>query len=385
MTWRIPLCDLMYDAEEENAVLEVLRSKWLTMGRRTEEFEAAFANYLGCDSAVAVSSGTAALHVAVRVLRLGAGDEVIVPALTFVATANAVLYEGATPVLADITGPHDLTVDPRDIERKITENTRAIIVMHYGGHACAMDEIVAIAEDRGLALIEDAAHAPGATYGERAAGTLGHAGCFSFFSNKNIATGEGGMITMADPDHSERARILRSHAMTSATISRYRGNAYGYDITELGFNYRITEIEAALGLVQLGRLEQGNELRARRSGRYREGLATITGLDVPFGQEWADARPEGTRSAHHIETVLLPEGTDREQVASALAAQGIQTSVHYRPLHAFSHPLLAASPAYGLTQVDAIAGRLMTLPLWPGITEPEVDSVVDALGSALAV
>jgi len=383
MTWKVPLFDLTYGAEEEQAVLDVLRSRWLTMGEKTEEFERAFGEMLGCENAVAVANGTAALHLAMRALWIGAGDEVIVPDLTFVATANAVLYEGATPVLADVVGPHDLTVDPADIERKITENTRAIIVMHYGGYPCDMDAIVAIAERNGLALIEDAAHAPGALYGGRACGTLGHAGCFSFYSNKNLATGEGGMITLADPDHATRVRSLRSHAMTASTLARHKGHAWGYDLLEVGYNYRLTEIEAALGLAQLARLEQGNAVRAARTARYRERLAGVAGVEVPFGSEWERARPADTRSAHHIMEVLLPEGSDRALVQKAMGADGIQTSVHYRPLHSFSSPLLAAAPAEDLDQITSLAGRLITLPLWPGMGESDVDLVVESLAAAL--
>ena len=384
MKWRVPLFDLTYGAEEEQAVLEVLRSRWLTMGEKTEEFENAFAEMLGCESAVAVANGTAALHLAIRSLWICAADEVIVPDLTFVATANAVIYEGATPVLADIVGPHDLTLDPADVERKITEHTKAIIVMHYGGYPCDMDAILSLADMHGLAVIEDAAHAPGATYGDRRCGTFGHAGCFSFYSNKNVATGEGGMITLADPDVEGRVRSMRSHGMTAPTLVRHKGHAWGYDLRELGFNYRLTEIEAALGLAQLARLEAGNALRAARTARYRELLAAVPGVEVPFGQEWTAARPAGTTPAYHIMEVLLPAGVDRSAVQQQLADAGIQTSVHYRPLHTFSSPLLAAAPAFGLDKLNAVADRLLTLPLWPGMSEDDVDLVVENLAAVLS-
>jgi len=383
MTWKVPLFDLRLGAEEEDAVLGVVRSGWLSMGPKTDEFERAFAEKLGCAHAIAVSSGTAALHLTLRALWVGAGDEVIVPDLTFVATANAVLQQGATPVLADVVGAHDLTVDPRDIERKITDNTRAIIVVHYGGFACDMDAITALGEEFGLAVVEDAAHAPGATYGEQRLGTIGHAGCFSFHSNKNIAAGEGGMVTTDDDDHADRIRAMRSHAMTAPDLARRTGDAWGYDLKELGFNYRPTDIESALGLVQLARLDENNAARATLAQRYRERLAGVAGVGVPFGDEWVESRPEGTLSAHHLMEVLLPEGVERAAVQHALAEAGVQTSVHYRPLHTFSSPLLAAAPANGLEQIGALADRLLSLPLWPGMAESDVDLVVDALSAVL--
>ena len=194
MDWAIPLFDLEYDEREETAVLEVLRSKWLTMGEKTADFERSFAGVLGGGQVLATASCTAALHMAVRAAGIGPGDEVIVPTLTFVATANAVLYEGATPVFADVVGEHDLTIDPHDVAVKITPRTKAVIVMHFGGYPCRISEILAVAREHGLVVIEDCAHAPGAAYEGTSLGTLGDFGCFSFFSNKNMSTGEGGAI-----------------------------------------------------------------------------------------------------------------------------------------------------------------------------------------------
>jgi dTDP-4-amino-4,6-dideoxygalactose transaminase len=385
VTIRVPLFDLDYGPEEEAAVLEVLRSKWLTMGDRTAAFEHEFAERIGGVEAVAVANCTAALHLAVKTMGVGPGDEVILPDLTFVATANAVLYEGATPVFADIVGAGDLTVDPSDVAAKVTPRTKAVIVMHYAGFPCDMDAIGAVAREHGFAVIEDAAHAPGASYAGRPVGALGDVACFSFFSNKNLSTGEGGMLTTADADVAARVCRLRSHAMTAQTVERHKGHAWGYDVVELGYNYRLTEIEAALGSVQLSKLEAANARRAKHVRHYRELLAGLPGVDVPFGEGYAAARPRGTVSAHHIMSVLLPAGADRLAIAKRLAERGIQTSVHYRPLHTFSSPALAAARAEGLDKVEAVAGRLLTLPLYPTMTAADVELVVGELGEVLAV
>jgi len=378
MQWKIPLFDLEYDEREENAVLDVLRSKWLTMGDRTVQFERALEALLGGGRVLATSSCTAALHMAVRAAGVGPGDEVIVPDLTFVATANAVLYQGATPVFADVVSERDLTVDPADIARKITPLTKAIMVVHYAGYPCHMREILAIAEEHGLAVIEDCAHAPGASYEGRALGTLGDFGCFSFFSNKNVSTGEGGAIWCRDDDVAETLRLMRSHGMTAQTLDRHKGHAWGYDVVDVGYNYRLTEIEAALGLVQLEKLETNNAARARNARLYHELLASILGLVVPFAG-FEDEWPFNGQSSYHIMVVLLPPGVSQITASDHLREAGIQTSVHYRPLHTFSGEQLAQAPAEGLETIRAISDRILTLPLWPGMAEEQVREVVAVL------
>src|SRR5512135_541044 len=251
MNWTIPLSDLDFGPAEDQAVLDVLHSKWLTMGAVTQAFEAEFAAFHHAEYAVAVSNATVALHMACLALGIGPGDEVIVPALTFVATANAVLYTGARVRFADILGEAELNVSPEAIERQITPHTKAISVVHYGGYPCRMEAICAVAERHGLAVIEDAAHAPGAFLNGRHLGTWGDAGCFSFFSNKNLSTGEGGMLVTDKDDIAEKVRLMRSHGMTSLTYDRHRGHANTYDVVDLGYNYRIDEIRSALGCVQL--------------------------------------------------------------------------------------------------------------------------------------
>lgn len=382
MAWQVPLFDLEYDEREEVAVLDVLRSKWLTMGDRTTEFERAFREELGGGHVLAAANGTAALHLAVRAAGVGPGDEVIVPDLTFVATANAVLYEEATPVFADVVGEHDLTIDPDDIADKITPRTKAIMVVHYAGYPCRMDEVLSVAREHGLAVIEDSAHSPGASYEGQALGTLGDFGCFSFFSNKNLAAGEGGAIWCRDEEAAKRLRLMRSHGMTAQTLDRHKGHAWGYDVTELGYNYRLTEIEAALALVQLEKLSAGNAARRARVERYRELLSDVPGLVVPFADFESGWEFEGS-SSYHLMVVLLPPGTDRERVQASLKDAGIQTSVHYRPVHTFSSPPLVNARAEGLERVEAIAPRILTLPLWPGMSAEQVELVCSALKAAL--
>ncbi|HNB51070.1 MAG TPA: DegT/DnrJ/EryC1/StrS family aminotransferase [Anaerolineales bacterium] len=370
MNWRIPLADLDYGAEEEDAVLRVLRGKWLTMGAETKEFETRFAEAVGAKHSVAVSNATVALHLACLALSIGTGDEVIVPSLTFVATANAVLYTGAQVRFAEIHGPDDLTLSPRAIEALITPDTKAIMVMHYGGYPCAMEKIMAIANRHGLAVIEDAAHAPGASLHGRALGTWGDVGCFSFFSNKNLSTGEGGMLVTQRDDIAERARLLRSHGMTSLTWDRHQGHAYSYDVVALGYNYRMDEIRAALGLVQLSKLSANNARRGAITEQYWQALEQ-TGVGLPF-------RDTVGEPAYHIFPILLPEGVDRYHFIDHMRAAGVQTSIHYPPIHQFQ-AYRALYPDLELPVTEVVASREVTLPLYPTMTDEQVQLVVNAV------
>ncbi len=374
MNWQIPLFELELGEEEIRAVESVLRSRWLTMGDRIQEFERAFASFTGSRHAFAVSNCTAALHLANMALGIGPGDEVIVPSLTFVATANAIRYVGAKPVFAEVISETDWTISPTDIERKITPHTRAISVVHYAGFPCDMEAIRAIADKHGLAVIEDCAHSPGATLDNRALGTLGDVGCFSFFSNKNMTTGEGGMIVTDRDDLAAAFRGLRSHGMTTMTLDRHKGHAFTYDVTALGYNYRMTEMHAAMGIEQLKRLPGWNALRSECVAWYREALAGLPGIIVPF------IKHRGT-SAFHIMPILLPAGVERQAVMESLRARGIQTSIHYRPIHTFS--AFANEPAPGMDLTETIGARALTLPLFPAMTRAQVETVVAGLRAAL--
>lgn len=377
MAWKIPLSDIAMGGDEVDAVRDVLQSRWLSMGPVTEEFEAAFARYLGVKHAFAVSNGTAALHIAHAVLGIGSGDEVITPSLTFVATANSVLYCGARPVFADIAGPDDLNVAWEDIAAKVSPRTRAITVVHYGGYPCDMQPILDLARDHDLRVVEDAAHAVGATYKEKMCGTIGDVGCFSFFANKNLATGEGGMVVTNDDDLAERIRVMRSHGMTTLTWDRHRGHGYSYDVTALGYNYRINEVASALGIVQLRRLAENNARRKRIAARYRKMLEGVEGIACPFS-----GKVDG-ESSHHIFPVVLPGDLPRAGLQAALKELGVQTSIHYPPIHLFTYyQRLLGDTSGSLPQTEFIGEHEMTLPLYPGMTDEEVEYVCAAIAGA---
>lgn len=370
--WKIPLFDSDIGEAEIAAATRVLSSRWLTMGEVTRQFEERFCEQLGVKNALAVSNGTTALHLANLVLDLGPGDEVIVPSLTFVATVNSILYTGATPVFADVSGPNDLNISPEDIERKITPRTRAIMVVHYAGYPCDMPRIMAIARQHDLYVIEDAAHAPGAGIDGQSVGMFGDCGCFSFFSNKNMATGEGGMLVTRRDDLAAKIKLLRSHGMTSLTLDRYKGHSFSYDVVALGYNYRVTEICSAIGLVQLEKLAANNQRRASLVAYYRSALADVTEVTVPFDQHF------GT-SAFHILPILLPPGADRQAFMNFLKERGIQSSIHYPPVHRFTYHRQYVRAGDLLPLTEELAGREVTLPLYPALTEQQVDYIAASI------
>jgi len=378
LNWLVPLSDIKFGPEEKNAVQAVLESGWLTMGEITQQFEEEFKTYTGAKHAFAVSNATVALHMACAAFDLKPGDEVIVPSLTFVATANAVRYTGATPIFADITSENDLTISLDSIKQAFTSRTRALIVMHYAGYACDMPAILDWAKEHNLPVIEDAAHAVGSYLEDRHLGTLGLAGCFSFFSNKNLSTGEGGMIVTDDDALALKLSLLRSHGMTSLTWDRHEGHAWSYDVVALGYNYRIDEIHSAIGREQLRKLDGNNARRREITALYRERLAVLCPeLGVPFA-----GHP--CISAHHIMPVILPEGASRLQFMEAMKAHGIQTSIHYPPIHTFTDFRSQPPGPASLDLTEAIARREVTLPLYPLMTDAQVKLVVNAVADALA-
>lgn len=375
MNWSIPLSDLDFGAEEEAAVLQVLKSKWLTMGEVTQAFEREFASYLDVRHAIAVSSCTAALHCACLAAGLKPGDEVILPSLTFVATANAVRYTGATPIFADVVSENDLNISPDAIEKCFSPRTRAILVVHYAGYPCDMPRIIAFAEQHGLFVIEDVAHAVGASLEGRFMGSWGDIGCFSFFSNKNMTTGEGGMVVTNEDALAEKIRLLRSHGMTSLTWDRHRGRAHSYDVVELGYNYRIDEIRSAIGRVQLGRLKKNNARRRQLTRLYRKHLREFD-LLIPF------EKYRGITSAHLL-PIILPIGLDRPAFMEQMKARGIQTSIHFPPIHRFSvynNKTFSPQPLYATEDVTA---REVSLPFYPMLTDEDVTVVVRAVRDTL--
>jgi len=366
MKWKYPLSDIDFDREEEQEVLRVLRSRWLSMGPVTERFERAFAKYLGGGYAMAVSNGTAALHLALTSLGIEEGDEVILPSFTFVATANAVLYAGARPVFADIVSTENLDISPEEIEKKITKKTKAIMVMHYGGYPSDMKVILGVAKRRGLYVIEDAAHAPGAEYRGKKCGLIGDVGCFSFFSNKNLVTGEGGMVVTRDKALRVRIQRMRSHGMEALSWDKYLGRLSSYDIGGLGYNYRTTEIQSALGLVQLKKLDRNNRKRKRLVENYVSRLREIEWISIPF------SKPKG-RPSYHLFPILVASHIDRNKVMERLKGFGIQTSVHYPPVHLFSFYRKRFGFKRGmLPKTEEVSKREVTLPLHPKMDEGDV-------------
>jgi dTDP-4-amino-4,6-dideoxygalactose transaminase len=349
------------------------------MGEVTQQFEQEFAAMTGVEHAIAVTNGTASLHLACRALGLGPGDEVIVPSLTFVATSNAILYTGAAPVFADITGEDNLNISPESVEKNITDRTRAIMVMHYGGYPCDMPAIMEIARQHQLYVIEDAAHAPGADILGRKMGAWGDIASFSFFPNKNMTTGEGGMLTTRSKDLAEKMRTLRSHGMTTLTWDRHQGHAWSYDVTDLGYNYRIDEIRSAIGREQLKKLERGNARRRELTSLYQELLHRyVPEVSTPFeNYPW--------RASAHILPILLPAGAGRSLFAAMMKEQGIQTSLHYPPIHLFQYyrEHITGGLNTSLPLTESVAAREVTLPLYVTLEPSAVETVVDAVKNAL--
>jgi dTDP-4-amino-4,6-dideoxygalactose transaminase len=377
MNWKYPLSVTTIGPEEEAACADVIRSGWLSMGPKTMDFEKAFATMVGCRHALAVANGTAALHLALLAVGVGTdrADEVIQPAINFVAAANVTVAMSGRPVFADIISLEEPTVAPAEVERFITGKTKAVVVMHYGGYPARMGELVSLCRDRKIALIEDAAHAIGYGVEEegRMLGCIGDIGCFSFFPNKNMTTGEGGMITTDRDDLAERVRLLRSHGMTMLTWARHRGHAHTYDVVTHGLNYRLDEIRAAIGLEQLRKLDAANRRRRRLAALYAERIRglDIDGLSYVFGSR-------ASNGAAHLAAITVP-AEKREYVREALKGKGIQSSLHYPLISAFT----AFTGKYGGPELTPVASKfadmVVTLPMYPDLHEDAVAEITDAV------
>ena len=371
MNYKIPLFDLNFDAKEEKAVIKTIRSKWISTGPRTVEFENKFSTLLDVKYSISLSNCTVALHLAMKLCDIKEGDEVICPSLTFVATVNAIRYVNAIPVFADIKNYQDLTIDPIDIERKITSKTKAIVVMHYGGFACDMKAVMSIAKKHKLKIIEDACHAPLSEYRGQRLGTIGDVGCFSFFSNKNISTGEGGMLVTNNPEFYEKAKLLRSHGMTSLSYERSKGHSTGYDVVDLGYNYRMDDIRASIGIVQLDKIKNDLKKRAEVRKSYLNGLKGTDKIIVPF-EDYKEF------SSNYIFPIVLKNSTyeRRDEIRNKLAEVGIQTSVHYPAVHRFS---IYKEFYTELPKTDYVTDNLITLPMFGKLNKSKINIIVKTI------
>jgi perosamine synthetase len=360
---------------DKKAVFQALDSRWLTGGPLVRSFESAFAEYTGSKFAVAVNSCTAALHIAMRALNIGPGDEVIVPDLTFAATANAPIFCGAKPVLADID-EKTFNLSPKQVLKKITSKTKAIIPVHYGGQPCDMKELMEIAKDYKLHIVEDCAHSLGAEYDGKKTGTFGAMGCFSFYPTKIITTLEGGMVTTDDEKLEKRLRSLREHGMSRNALERENGATWYYDVTDLGYNYRLTDPQAALGASQLRRVEDGIKRRIRVAGYYDKELnAPGLGVVVPY-------RAAGRSHIFHLYTVKIPEsekGVARNRLFKKLADAGVQSSVHYTPLHLMSFYKQFLNKSDSFHVAEKIYNQILSLPLYPTLTKKEVLQITNKI------
>jgi dTDP-4-amino-4,6-dideoxygalactose transaminase len=372
----LPFHRALIGEEEMEAVLDVLRSGWLTTGPRVKEFESQFAAYVGAQHAIAVSSCTAALHLALAAIGLAEGDEVILPTMTFAASGEVILYFNARPVLVD-SGPGSFHIDPAAVEGAITPRTRAILPVHYAGYPCEMDQILEIAERHGLRVIEDAAHALPSSYRGRPVGTIGDITCFSFYATKTLTTGEGGMITTADAALAERMRRLSLHGISKDAWKRYSADGtWRYDILEAGYKYNFTDLQAALGIAQLAKCEVMRRSRAAIAARYDAALGECDAFEIP-------KHPEDVEHAHHLYVLLVNADAlriDRDRVIEELKQRGIGTSVHFIPLHL--HSLYRGRLGYQPGQfpnAEERFERAISLPIYPGMSDADVDRVIESL------
>ena len=369
---RLPYSHQWLDDDDIAAVVEVLRSDWLTTGPKVSEFERAFADFVGAKEAVAVSNGTAALHAAMYAIGIGPGDEVIVPPMTFAATANCVVFQGGTPVFADVD-PDTLLINAAQVEAKITPRTKAIIAVDYTGHPCDYDVLQAIADRHGLFLAADACHALGGSYAGRPVGSLADLSIFSFHPVKHITTGEGGMITTNDPELARRMRVFRNHGITSDHRQREQQGSWFYEMVDMGCNYRLTDIQCALGMSQLRKLPGRVARRQEIAQRYDAAFAEMLAVE-PLGVR------EEVSHAYHLYVIrlnLTQLQATRAEVFAALRAEGIGVNVHYIPvhLHPFYRRQFGTGP--GLCPVaEAAYEQIISLPIFPRMADADVGDVV---------
>ncbi|MCQ2119567.1 MAG: DegT/DnrJ/EryC1/StrS family aminotransferase [Bacteroidales bacterium] len=375
MAYRVPLFNLNFDEREAQAAYDTIKSGWISTGPRNAELEQMFKDMWNVKHAVSMNNCTNALHVCCMVCGFGPGDEVICPSLTFAASCNCSRYVGATPVFADIVGPEHINIDPADIERRITPRTKGIIVVHLAGYPARMDEIMAIARKHDLKVIEDACHGPLSAYKGRKLGTIGDCAAFSFFSNKNISTGEGGMFITNDDEMERKARLIRSHGMSTMSYQRASGHATEYDITCLGYNFRMDDIRAAIAIEQLKKLPGDLETRSKVRRRYEENLRGIERVTVPF-------IGCGEFTSNYIFPIVIKDSTKekRNALREYIHARGIQTSVHYPAAHLFSTYRELGTV---LPKTEYVTNNEVTLPMYAALTMEQVDEICEVVSDGI--
>ena len=375
----LPYGHQMIDDDDVEAVTETLRSAWLTTGPKVEEFEKAFAASVGVSHAVAVTNGTAALHASMAALQIGPNDEVIVPALAFVACANCVVFQGGRPIFADVD-PSTLLLDPAQVEAKITSRTKAIVAVDYTGLPCDYDALRSIADHARIAVVADACHALGGAYKERLVGSLGDLNVFSMHPVKHITTGEGGMITTDNPAFAQHLRVFRNHGIASDHRQRELAGSWYYEMEELGYNYRLTDIQCALGLSQLKKLTHWIARRRQIAEMYTSAFASLQEIELP-------ALPPERDHAWHLFVIRLQLQylrVSRAEVFRALRAENIGVNVHYIPVpwHPFYQRLGYSKGQWPVA--EAAYERIMSIPIWPGMTDEDVQDTIAAVRKVIA-
>ncbi len=372
----IPYGRQSIDEDDIEAVVEVLRSDWLTTGPKVQEFEEAFAKVADADHAVALSNGTAALHAMMHAIGIGPGDEVIVPALTFAATANSVVYQGGTPIFCDVD-PETLLIDPERIEPLVSSKTRAVIAVDYAGQPCDYDRLRDVTKRHGLLLVADACHSLGGKYKNKPVGSLADLSAFSFHPVKNMTTGEGGMVTTNNADFAASIRRFRNHGITTDHRERESRGSWHYEMTELGYNYRLTDIQCALGLSQLKKLAAFVKRRQDLAAMYDDAFAGMDGV-TPVLTE-----PDVSH-AYHLYVVQLSDRIDRNRLFKVLRERGIFTNVHYSPVHLHPYYRKTQNTDVGQCPVSEKAGgHILSLPMYPGLSDHEVRTIIGTLHEAI--
>ncbi|MGF1572056.1 MAG: DegT/DnrJ/EryC1/StrS family aminotransferase [Sumerlaeia bacterium] len=378
MEWKVPLSNVTIDHQEVDAVSRVLKSGWLTMGPEVKAFEQEFAKAIGTKHAMATANATDALALCYDAVSVGDRHKIAMCALTFVASMNVALRRNETPLLIDITSEDDLCMSVDDLNAKMSDDVGLIVTMPYAGYAPKMDEILQIAKKRNIPVIEDACHGILGEYKGRMLGSLGDAGVFSFYGNKNMTTGEGGMVTTNDDAIAERIRLMRNHGMTRSTMDHFETGISEYDVVVAGHNFRMDEMRAAVGRIQLQKLPTINKERREVSAKLKKAIYNeTTRVYFPFSSHNHD------ESSHHLLVMLLPKGTVKKDFVRRMNELGVQTSYHYKPLHRFSHTIGIIDDKSSLPVLESIEKRLVSLPLFPGMTDEQINFVSRAVAQSI--